>query len=71
MFGIAVATIVLGYAMMYTALENVTHAGDGHTLFQNLGITTTVSLGDPVNPNLTGQPPTTPGNPLPGGTVNI
>lgn len=57
MIGLAIAAILLGYSLVYTGIENLTHGGEGHTLWQNMGITTTVDLGDPVKPNQSGSPP--------------
>lgn len=69
MFGLGVILVLLGYSMLYTGVDNLTHGGNGHTLFQNMGITTTIDIGDPQTPNQSGQPPQPNQSPFLGGLI--
>jgi hypothetical protein len=71
MIGLGIGLVLLGYSLFYTGVENLTHAGSGHTLFQNMGFTSTINIGDPmpVTPNQSGQPPQPNQSPFLGGLI--
>lgn len=71
MFGAGIILLLIGYSMLYTAIDNLTHAGQGHTLFQNMGFTSTINIGDAPTqtPNQSGQPPQPSQNGFLGGLI--
>lgn len=78
MFAIAVAFIILGYSLAYTGTVNLLNGGQGPSLFEAMGVKTSVSYPGSDSGvqkvamgtgNQTGAPPSNP-NPSPASTVN-
>jgi len=73
MFALGVALIILGYNTVYTGFTNLRSGGHSNGWWQNLGISTTVSVDDGSTPaaNLTGQPASSNPSPTAGGVINV